>query len=139
MFHAFSSYLSQLGIFHQTTCLGTPKQNGAVERKNQHLLKITRALLFHMHVPLVFWADALQTAAYLMNCILSRILGFKRPLELLSCSTLRSSFPPKMFGCICYVHVPKSDCFKLDSKALKCIFLGYAPNQKGLNKFCRID
>lgn len=40
-------------------------------------------------------------------------------------------FPPKTFGCICYVHITKSDCSKLDPKALKCIFLSYSVDQKG--------
>lgn len=48
------------------------------------------------------------------------------PLEILSCSTLGSSLPPKVFGCICYVHVPKFGRSKLDPKAFKYIFLGYA-------------
>lgn len=54
MSHAFTSNLSQHGIFHQTTYLGTPKRNGVAKMKNCHLLKITHALLFHVHVPKVF-------------------------------------------------------------------------------------
>lgn len=38
-----------------------------------------------------------------------------------------------MFGCIFYIHVPKFKHSKLDPKALKCIFLRYAPNQKDAN------
>lgn len=41
MSSTFSSSLTQSSILHQTTCLGTPKQNGVVERKNRHLLEIT--------------------------------------------------------------------------------------------------
>ena len=36
-----------------------------------------------------------------------------------------------MFGCICYVHIPNERRKKLDVKADKCIFLGYATNSKG--------
>lgn len=43
--------LSQHDILHQITYLGTPEQNGIVEWKNLHLLEITCALLFTMHVP----------------------------------------------------------------------------------------
>lgn len=84
-----------------------------------------------MHVPQVFWDDALQIATYLMNHMPLRILGFKCPLKIQLCTFLGSSLLLKVFGCICYVNVPMSDCSKLDPKTLKCIFLTYAINQKG--------
>ncbi|MCO5574122.1 hypothetical protein L7F22_027901 [Adiantum nelumboides] len=37
----------------------------------------------------------------------------------------------KVFGCIAYVHVPDELRTKLDSKAEKCIFIGYSLEQKG--------
>ena len=37
----------------------------------------------------------------------------------------------KIFGCVCYVHVPDELRTKLDSKSKKCIFIGYAIEQKG--------
>lgn len=59
---AFSSYFSYNDILHQTTCPGILEQNKVVERKICHLLEITCALLFTMHVPPVFCANALQSA-----------------------------------------------------------------------------
>lgn len=63
----------------------------------------------------------------------SHILGFKRPLKLFSCSSRRSSLPPKVFGCIYNVHILMSNTIKLDPKALKCVFLGYALNKRATN------
>ena len=37
----------------------------------------------------------------------------------------------KIFGCVCYAHVPKDERKKLDSKSVKCIFLGYGSDVKG--------
>ena len=42
------------GIVHQTSCVGTPRQNGAAERKNRHLLEVARALMFARNVPKFF-------------------------------------------------------------------------------------
>jgi len=37
----------------------------------------------------------------------------------------------KVFGSICYVHVPDAKRTKLDAKAHKCIFIGYDERKKG--------
>ena len=37
----------------------------------------------------------------------------------------------KVFGCICYAHIPKDERKKLDSKAREAIFLGYGKEKKG--------
>ena len=47
----FGVFLSENGILHQTTCPDTPPQNGVAERKNRHILKVARSLMFTMNVP----------------------------------------------------------------------------------------
>ncbi|XP_019241250.1 PREDICTED: uncharacterized protein LOC109221245 [Nicotiana attenuata] len=38
-----AAFLASQGILHQTSCVGTPQQNGVVERKHRNLLEISRA------------------------------------------------------------------------------------------------
>lgn len=49
------NFLKEKGIQHQSTCRGTPKQNGIAERKNKHLLEVACAIMFSMHVPKYIW------------------------------------------------------------------------------------
>jgi hypothetical protein len=84
-----------------------------------------------MNVPKHFWGEAVLTAAFLINRMPSSVLQFHTPIKvLLGCSRV-SSLPPKIFGCVCFVHTPTHPRGKLDPKARKCIFLGYSPTQKG--------
>jgi hypothetical protein len=39
--------------------------------------------------------------------------------------------PPRVFGCVVFVHLPKHQRTKLDPCAIRCLFLGYAIHQKG--------
>jgi len=39
--------------------------------------------------------------------------------------------PPRVFGCVAYVHLHKNQSSKLDPCALRCLFLGYAVHEKG--------
>jgi IS30 family transposase len=102
----FASYCSDQGIIHQTTCPGTPPQNGVAERKNRHLLEVARSLMFQMNVPKYLWSEAVMTAAYLINRMPSRILGMKSPAELLL-GQRDFKFAPKVFGCVCFVWIHK--------------------------------
>uniref|UniRef100_A0A2N9J2P6 Reverse transcriptase Ty1/copia-type domain-containing protein n=1 Tax=Fagus sylvatica TaxID=28930 RepID=A0A2N9J2P6_FAGSY len=52
----------------------TPQQNGIAERKNGPILAIARALMLQMHVPELFWAEAVLTATYLLNRIPCHVL-----------------------------------------------------------------
>ncbi|KAL5804087.1 hypothetical protein ACOSQ3_030887 [Xanthoceras sorbifolium] len=71
---------SEKGIYHQSTCVDTPQQNGIAERKNRHLLEVARALMFSMNVPKYLWGEALLTAAYLINRMPTRVLKYQTPL-----------------------------------------------------------
>lgn len=48
-------YMIANGIRHQISCVYTPQQNGIAERKNRHLLEVTRSIMFAMSVPKYLW------------------------------------------------------------------------------------
>ena len=132
------NFFTTHGLIHQTSCPHTPQQNGIAERKNRTLLEIGRALMFEAHVPPYFWSEAIASATYLTNRLPSKILQFRTPLEVLSTHTTIPSFhslPPRIFGCVVYVHLPKPARTKLEHRAVKCISVGYGTNQKGYRCF----
>ncbi|PRQ17925.1 putative RNA-directed DNA polymerase [Rosa chinensis] len=122
------------GIRYQTSNSYTPQQNGLAERKNRQLMEVVRASLFGMNVPRSYWGEAVKSAAYLINRTPSRVIEFQNPHQKLHTLLTIPSMPnlePQVFGCIAYVHIPKPQRNKLDPRARKCIFVGYANFQKG--------
>ena len=126
----FQSFLLGEGILHQTSCPDTPPQNGVAERKNRHLLEVTRSLMHTMNVPKFLWSEAVLTAIHLINRMPSRVLGMKSPCEMLFGKN-EFLVPPRVFGCTCFVRDHRPGVGKLDSQAIKCIFVGYSSGQKG--------
>ena len=129
------NFLSSEGIIHQSSCVETPQQNGVSERKNRHLLEVARSLLFSTNVPKQYWGEAVLTATYLINRLPSRVLTFQTPYNVLLKSypntRLLLGLPIRIFGCCVYVHNIQQTRSKLDPRSIKCIFVGYSPNQKG--------
>jgi hypothetical protein len=61
----------------------------------------------------------------------SCILKGKSPFEMFFSSKNPFSVPPRIFGCVSFVHNHSPNHDKLDPRAHKCIFLGYSRTQKG--------
>ncbi|RVW79412.1 Retrovirus-related Pol polyprotein from transposon TNT 1-94 [Vitis vinifera] len=132
-------YLEGHGIIHQTTCSNTPKQNGVTERKNRHLLKVVRAFLIAAKTPISYWGEAITSAAYLINRVPSSSINFQTPLQALTNVVVTPTvlnLPPRVFGCVAFVHLHKHQRTKLTSHALQCVFVGYALHKKGYRCHC---
>uniref|UniRef100_A0A2N9HY47 Integrase catalytic domain-containing protein n=1 Tax=Fagus sylvatica TaxID=28930 RepID=A0A2N9HY47_FAGSY len=126
----FSQYLRECRIRHQYTCANTPQQNGIAERKNRHLAEVCRSMLHAKNVPGRFWAEAMRTAAFVINRLPQPRLEFVSPFEKLwNMKPTVSYF--RVFGCVCYVFVPNHLRSKFDKKAVRCIFVGYDSQRKG--------
>ena len=109
------------------------------KRKNKHLLEVARALLFTNKVPKYLWGEAVLTATYLINRTPNKVLSFETPFDVFHkfypTNRLSSSLPLKIFGCTAFVHIHSHNRGKLEPRATKCVFVGYAPTQKGYKCF----
>ena len=63
----FSEYCVAQGIRMEKTIPGTPQQNGVAERMNRTLNERARSIRLHARLLKTFQADAISTAAYLIN------------------------------------------------------------------------
>ncbi|KAI5313820.1 hypothetical protein L3X38_042996 [Prunus dulcis] len=85
-------------------------------------------------LPSPFTGHGVLAAAYLINRTPSWVLDFKTQLDVLCAHTPPvsvSKLPPKVFGCVAYVHVYSHQRSKLDPCAFRCVFIGYSTTQKG--------
>ena len=63
----FNEYCAAQGIRMEKTIPETPQQNGVAERMNRTFNERARSMRLHARLPKTFWANAVSTAAYLIN------------------------------------------------------------------------
>ena len=126
----FQEYLKDQGIHHEMTVPYAPQQNGVAERKNRTLVEAARSMLAHAKLPKIYWAEAVATAAYIQNRLPTSVLKEGTPYQRW-CGKKPDLSHMRVFGCVAYAHVPEIERRKLDKKAVKLRFVGYANNAKG--------
>ena len=67
-------YCNSRGIHHEFSAPYTPQQNGVAERKNRTLIEAAQTMLADSKLPVMFWNEAIYTACYTLN----RVLTVKR-------------------------------------------------------------
>ena len=126
----FSNYLKEKGIQQQLSVPRTPQQNGVAERMNRTIQETARSMMHKAGQDKKFWAEAVCTAVMIRNRSPTVSVDNMTPYECFYGSKSDvSRF--KVFGCKAYMHVPKENRKKWDSKTKKCIFVGYTITSKG--------
>ncbi|KAL5774241.1 hypothetical protein ACOSP7_011798 [Xanthoceras sorbifolium] len=126
----FREFCANSGIKMEKTVPMTPQQNGIAERMNRTLNERARSMRLHAGLPKMLWAEAVNTAAYLINRGPSVPLDGGIPEEVWSGKEVNISHL-RVFGCISYVHIDSVERSKLDAKSNKCVFVGYGGDEFG--------
>ena len=86
---------------YQFSCPHTPEQNGRAERKIRHLVETGLALSAQASLPLKYWMQSFQKAAYLINLLPTKVLSYQSPIQLLFHKALNYTHL-LIFGCLCF-------------------------------------
>jgi hypothetical protein len=124
----FTSYCTDEGVQRHYSTSYTPQQNGVVERRNQTVVGMARALLKQRRMPAVFWGEAVVTAIYILNRSPTKALNGRTSYEAWhghkpAVSHLR------VFGCLAFGK-ELGHISKLDERSTPGLFIGYAEGSK---------
>ncbi|CAM8998987.1 unnamed protein product [Rhodiola kirilowii] len=133
---ALADFCSKRGITQQFASPITPQQNGVVERKNRTIQEIARVMLHAKSVPLKFWAEAMNTACYVINRVMIRSGTEKTCYELWKGKRPTVKYF-HIFGSQCYILRDREYLQKLDPKSDEGIFLGYSTNSQAYRVYNR--
>ena len=124
-------FLEKKGIQPQCTVGYAPEQNGIAERKNRTLVEAARCMLEEAKLPKTLWAEAINTANYVVNRIAVGKTGqMTSPYEKLF-NKQPNLLKLHSFGEETRVMIPYEKRRKLDAKSVKMRFIGYDSMAKG--------
>nr|GEZ39726.1 ribonuclease H-like domain-containing protein [Tanacetum cinerariifolium] len=112
----------------------TPQQNGIAERKNRTLIEAARTMLADSLLPILFWAEAVNTACYVQNRVLVTKPHNKTPYELLLGRTPSIGFM-RPFVCPVTIFNTLYPLGKFGRKANEGFLVGYSVSSKAFRVF----
>ncbi|GJY87533.1 putative ribonuclease H-like domain-containing protein [Tanacetum coccineum] len=129
-----NQFCKMKGIKREFSVARTPQQNGVAERRNRTLIEAARTMLVDSKLPTTFWAEAVNTACYVLNRVLVIKPHNKTPYELIRGRTPLIDFM-KPFGCPVTILNTRDHLGKFDGKANDGIFVRYSIVSKVMRVF----
>nr|GEZ07033.1 hypothetical protein [Tanacetum cinerariifolium] len=126
--------LSLKGIKREFSVPRTPQQNGITERKNQTLIEAARTMLADSLLPILFWAEAVNTACYVQNRVLVTKPHNKTLYGLLHGRTPSIGFM-RPFGCHVTILDTLDPLAKFQGKVDEGFLVGYSVCSKAFRVF----
>jgi hypothetical protein len=130
----FTSYCADEGVQRHYSAPYNPQQNGIIERRNQTVVGMARALLKKMRMPAVFWGEAVVTAVYIFNRLPTKALNGRMPYEAWHGRKPTVSHL-QVFGCLTFGK-ELGHIGKLDDRRTPGVFIGYT---EGSNAYRILD
>lgn len=120
----FDSFWTSQGIIHEVTTPYTPQHNGLSERRNISIHNMLRNMLKRENLSPELYGEVESTTAYILN---------KCPTKSLKEKVLDETWPwrkpsvnhMKIFGSLCYKHIPEAKRRKLYEKNKPMVLVGY--------------
>ncbi|GJW11921.1 putative ribonuclease H-like domain-containing protein [Tanacetum coccineum] len=129
-----NQFCDMKGIKREFSVARTPQQNGVAERKNRTLIEAARTMLVDSKLPTTFWAEAVNTACYVLNRVLVIKPHNTTPYELIRGRPPLIEFM-KPFGCPVTILNTRDHLGKFEGKANEGFFVGYSVVSKAMGVF----
>ena len=125
----FKELCDKHGIKREYTILGTPQQNGVVERQNRTVQQMVKSMMNEKNIGQTYWVEEIHIAVHVINKAHLRPQSDKTPYEL--CYGRPASIKHfKVFGSKCYIKNNNENLGKYDDRDDEGILLGYSTNNK---------
>ncbi|GJR63855.1 putative ribonuclease H-like domain-containing protein [Tanacetum coccineum] len=98
-----NEFCAKKGIKREYSIARTPQQNGVAERKNRTLIEAARTMLADSLLPIQFWAEAVNTACYVLNNVMVTKPKLKDPYDNFDGKISNISFM-RPFGCLDFIN-----------------------------------
>jgi hypothetical protein len=123
----FTSYCADEGVQRHYSTLYSPQQNDIIERRNQTVVGMTRALK-QRRMPAIFWGEAVVTVVYILNRSPTKAHNGRTPYE-----AWHGRKPAVshlwVFGCLAFTK-ELDHIGRLDDRSTPGVFIGYAEGSK---------
>ncbi|KMQ87289.1 integrase core domain protein [Lasius niger] len=129
-------YLKSRGICMENSAPYTPEQNGKAERENRTIMESARTMIKQRNLPKALWAEAVNTAVYILNRTTHSKNLKQTPFEIWHGKKPDLSHV-RVFGSVAYMHVPQQMRKKLDAKAKRLMLVGYENDSTNYRLFDR--
>nr|GFA43298.1 retrovirus-related Pol polyprotein from transposon TNT 1-94 [Tanacetum cinerariifolium] len=129
-----NQFCGMKGVKMEFSIPRTPQQNAIAERKNMTHIEAARTMLADLLLPILFWAEAVNTDCYVQNRVLVTKPQNKTPYELLHGRTPSIGFM-RPFGCPMTILNTLDSLATFYRKVEEGFLVGYSISSKAFRVF----